>query len=212
MTSRLHLSPIQFVQRADGRMEIEGMPHLALETIQEQGSVTGRNWQGELGLPTYYEEWEVMARTEAMSARRLRFVLMDEAPTRLPGNPRMVPRRVVLPRTCPLELGHTGFTIGVVSAFFLGFGEERQAMPSALGIEVPGHLEGDYIIGTAQLFDSALAEKAWQGLRQNIFTHVCPNVLRPSGAPAGTGQLVQVTLCSGEYPGCSNARILKTWE
>lgn len=207
-----HISPIQFAQQPDGSMRLESMPHVTLETIQEQGQVVGRDWQKELGLPQYYEDWELLARDTRLSAQYLRFVLMDEAVTRLQGHPRMQPQKVILPQVCPLELGHTSFLIGIVHAFILGFDAARQEIPSMLGIEVPRDLEGDYIIGTAQLFDSLLAQKAWEGLQKNIFTHVCPNVFRPAGEPPGTGLLVQVTLAPGDYPGCPNARILKTWE
>ena len=207
-----HISPIQFAQQPDGSMRLEGLPHVTLEAIQEQGRVIGRDWQGELGLPQYYEDWELLARDTRLSAQYLRFVLMDEAVTRLPGNPRMQPQQVILPQTCPLELGHTSFVIGVVFAFILGFDAVRQEIPSLLGIDIPSDLEGDYIVGTARLFTSPLAGKAWQGLQQNIFTHVCPNVFRPTGDPPGTGHLVQVTLAPGDYPGCPNARVLKTWE
>lgn len=207
-----HLSPIQFAQQPDGVMRLKNMPNLTLEPIQEQGQVIGRDWQGELELPHYYEEWELMARATGLSARRLNFVLMDEAVTRLPGNPRMCPQQVTLPQACPLELGHTGFVIGVVFNFFLGSDAAYPQIPRLLGFDVPSDLEGNYIIGTGQLLDSPLAQKAWQGLQQTIFTHVCPNVFRPADALPGTGQLVQVTLTPGDYPGCPNARVLQTWE
>lgn len=207
-----HISLIQYAQQPDGSMTLKGLPHVTLETIEQQGSVTGRDWQGELGLPTYYEEWEAMAALRSNESRRgLRFVLMDESPTRLAGNPRLQPQRVTLSTTCQLELGHTGFVIGIVHRFVLGFDELRSQIPTMFGIEIPADLEGDFIIGTALLFDSPLAEKAWEGLQRGIFTHVCPALLRPTSEPPGTGQLVQVSLVPGDYPGCPNARVIGGW-
>ncbi len=81
-----------------------------------------------------------------------------------------------------------------------------------LGVEIPRDVEGDYIVGYAQLFTSRLAETAWHGVQQKLFTHVCPNLLRPHGAPPGTGSLVQVTLTPGDFPGCPHARILRAWD
>jgi hypothetical protein len=78
-------------------------------------------------------------------------------------------------------------------------------------IEVPPDVEGDCIIAQAQLFDSLLAEKAFEGLQRGIFTHVCPLILRKPDEPLGTGQLVEVSLTTDDYPGCPGARILKTW-
>ncbi len=211
-----HISPVQYVQRADGTMALKDLPEMTLETITEQGKVIGRDWQGELGLPHYYEDYEAMARVESLSTHRVAFVLMDEAPTSLPGAPRMFPRQVTLPQTCPLELGHTGFVIGTchawLPAFDAGRTEMAALMTELLGFDVPGDLEGDYIVGFAQLFQSPLAERAWEGIHQDIFTHVCPNILRPHGAAAGTGSLIQVTLTPGDYPGCPHARILRAWD
>lgn len=214
MTLQAHLSAIQILRQQDGSMQIKDLPHVNVETIQEQGAVTGRNWQRELGLPTYYEEWEAMARIRGLSARHIRFVLMDESATRLPGNPRLQPQKVTLPATstCPFELGHTGFVVGVVYTFLLGFDELRTQIPSMFGFELPKGLEGDYIIGQAQLFDSLLADKAWEGLQRGIFTHTCPVLFRQTEEPAGTGQLVEVTLTPGDYPGCPGAGVLKIWD
>lgn len=213
MTARAHLSLIQFTQQPGGVMGLKNLPNITLEAIQDQGTVTGRDWPSELSLPTYYEDWELLSRIRGVSPRHVRFVLMDESPTRLPGNPRLQPQKVTLPmpQTCALELGHTGFLIGVVYAYIVGFDELRTEVPSMLGIELPMELDGDYIIGQAQLFDSPLADAAWLGLQRNIFTHVCPNIFRPTGAEPGTGTLVQVTLTPGDYPGCPNARVLNTW-
>ncbi len=110
MTPPAHLSPIQFLQQPGGAIQLKNLPHLTLEPIEEQGTAIGLDWQRELGLPTYFEDWEAMARADGLSAHQVAFVLMDEAPTRLPGAPRLCPPQVTLPQTCPFELGHTGLS------------------------------------------------------------------------------------------------------
>ena len=205
-------SPFQYRHAPDGTITLAGLPNVRLEMIEEQGHVTGRNWQHELELPTYQEEWEAMAQARRMSLRHVRFVVMDESASRLPGHTRLCPKTVVLPpQGCALELGHTGFVIGFVHAFITGFDELRSAIPSLFGFEIPPPApEGDFIVGTARLFESPLAEKTWQGLQQGIFTHVCPMTFVAS--PSGRDTLVQVTLTTGDYAGCPGARILTTWE
>lgn len=188
---------------------LEGLPNVRLSMIEEQGKVVGRNWQAELKLPVYQEEWEEWGLVRGMSRRSVRFIVMDESASRLPGHVRLNPQAIALPRSCPFELGHSGFLIGSVHAFITGFGDVRELVPSLFGFEVPLDLiEGDYIVGEARLFDSPLATKAWQGLQQNIFTHVCPMTFMADGVES----LVQVTLTPGDFVGCENARILATWE
>lgn len=60
-----HLSPFQFTQQLDGSMSLGDFPHVTLNTVEGQGSVVGRDWQTELGMPTYYEEWEALARVRS---------------------------------------------------------------------------------------------------------------------------------------------------
>lgn len=120
----------------------------------------------------------------------------------------MQPKQIVLPVKCSLELAHTGFVIGAVYGFFLGVDAMREALPSLLNLKLPVELHGDYLIGQATFFNSALADKAWEGLVCGIFTHTCPVIWQPAGAPAGTGMLVQTSLVPGDYPGCPNARVL----
>lgn len=79
-----------------------------------------------------------------------------------------------------------------------------------LGIDVP--IEGACLIGEAQLFNSRLADKAWEAMQRGLFTHVCPLLFRQPQEPLGGGTLVEVSLVSGDYPGCRNARIVKAWE
>jgi hypothetical protein len=137
---------------------------------------------------------------------------MDQGETRFHGHYRLQPQQIVLPALCHLEFGHRGFVVGVVDAFVLGFTENRKDL-NRLGIDLPADVEGDCILAHAQLFYSRLADKAWQALQRGIFTHVCPLILRENtDAPLGTGQLVEVSVTTGDYPGCPGARILKWWE
>ena len=202
----------QYTHQPDGSITLEGRPDLALEVIEEQGRVTGRNIEAELGLPKWFEEWEAMAKPLGLSNRQIQFVVMDQSETRFPGRYRLQPQGITLPGTCSLEFGHRGFVVGVVHTFLLGFDELREQIPTMFGIELPKDLEGDYLVGQATLFDSPLADKAWDALRLGIFTHVCPLILRQNHEPLGTGQLVEVSLVDGGYPGCQHARVLKTWE
>lgn len=213
MTHPAHLSRIQYIHQPDGRVTLDGLPNVTVAIIQEQGIVEGRDWQHELGLPTYFEEYEEMARPRrSTSGRRLRFVLMDESVTRLPGNPRLQPSRVLLPfpTRVPLTISHTGFIVGSVYSFLLGSEAEEEAFKK-VGIEPPDFAEGHWILSEAELFDSPLADKAWQGLQQQIFTHTCPVLFRKPDEPIGGGELVEVALTPGDYPGCPGARVMKTW-
>lgn len=182
----------------------------------EHDMVTGRNWRAELGMPIDYEAWLVMSRIRGLSSRHIRFVLMDESAPRLSGNPRLQPQKATLSHTCPIELGHTGFVVGFVYTFILGFDELRTEIPSMFGFELPRGLEGDFVIGQARLFDSLLAKKAWQGLQQGTFTHVChahlcPLLSGPSYTP-GPPQIIEVSLTTDDSHGYPGARVLKTWE
>jgi len=216
MTHQPHISPVQFTQGQDGSMGLEGFPHVRLATVAGQESVAGRDWRTELGLPRYFEEQEQLAkvRSNDLSGRHVRFVLLDESQPRIPGQPPYRAKAVRIPQAVQFELGHAGFVIGEVHTFLPAFDELRQALPRALGIELPEGLspQGDYIIATGSLFDSPLAEKAWEGLARGIFTHVCPVICRPDGEPEGGGELVQVSLVPADMPGIPNARVLKTWE
>lgn len=202
-------SPFQYLHRSDGTIGLVGLPHVKLDLIEGQGKVVGRNWQHELNLPTYQEEWDEMAEVRGMSNRAVRFIVMDESASRLPGHPRLNPQAIMLPKTCPLELGHSGFVVGFVHSFVCGFDELRAWTPELFGIEVPlDVIEGDYIVGTARLYDSQLSDAAWQGIQRKIFSHVCAMTFMADGKES----LVQVSLVCGDFPGCENARILKTWE
>lgn len=210
MADRRHLSPFQFQQAPDGSMSLADHPDIRLDTIEGQGTVTGRDWQAELGFPYYFEEWEALAKLRSDAYRgTLTFIIMDESPTRLPGHPRLQPKQIVLPTLCSLELGHSGFVVGMVYAYLLGIDALRTVIPSRLGLTLPAEVEGDFVIGHATFFDSAMAEKAIEGLRRGTFTHTCPVIWSPDGALPGTGALVQVSLVPGDFPGCPNAKVLQ---
>ena len=214
MTHPAHLSVIQYQHQQEGRISVDGLPNVQVETIQEQGAVQGRNWQQELRLPTCHEEWEVMARPHSLtSGRRIQFVLMDESETRLQGNSRLQPHHVMIPypMRCPLTLSHTGFVVGTVSSFLLISEQDREAL-KGLGIDQPDFTEGQWILSEAELFSSALADTAWQGLREQIFTHTCPVLLSKRGEPIGGGELIEVALTPGDFPGCEGAKILRMWQ
>ncbi|MCS6305236.1 MAG: hypothetical protein H8K07_16460 [Nitrospira sp.] len=178
-------------------------------TVEQQGSVTARDWAKELGLPTYYEEWEAMARIRSDRLQgRVRFIVCDESETRLAGKPRLRPKQIALPTICALELAHEGFLIGTVYQYSIGIDDLRSVIPSRLGLKAPLDVDGDFIIAEASFVDSALAEKAQEGVRRKILSHCCPVLWAPDGAPTGTGLLVQTSLVPGDYPGCPNARVL----
>lgn len=202
----------QYNHQPDGSITLEGLPGVKIEVIEEQGLVTGRNIEAELSLPEYFEEWAQLAQPRGLSRRQIQFIVMDQSETRFPNRYRFQPKRVTLPSTCHLEFGHRGFVVGIVHTFLLGFEELRAQIPSMFSVELPTDVEGDYIVAQATLFDSPLADKAWEALRLGIFTHTCPLVFRTIEEPAGTGQLVELSLVAGDYPGCKNARVLKTWE
>ena len=203
----------QYVHHADGLVTLEGHPGVKLDVIQDQGRATARAIEQELGLPTYFEEWEALATPQWLSRRMVRFVLLDESETRLQGHPRLQPRLITLPPTgtCWLEFGHRGFVVGAVSAFFMGFKENVDDL-RRMQIDIPAWVEGECIIAQAQLFASPLAAKAWEALQRGIFTHVCPLILRQDHEAIGTGQLVEVSLTTGDYPGCPGAKILTMWD
>jgi hypothetical protein len=213
MTHPAHLSAIQYQHHKDGRITLEELPNVQVETVLEQGTIQGRNWQQELRLPTYHEEWETMARPRSLtSGRRIQFVLMDESVTRLTGNPRLQPQNIMLPypMRVPLTLSHTGFVVGTVYSFLLISEQDREAL-KRLCIDQPDFTEGQWILSEAELFDSSLADTTWRGLQAQIFTHTCSLLSTQPGEPIGAGELIEVALTTGDYPGCQNARVLKTW-
>ena len=202
----------QYVHHHDGTITLEGIPNYQVDAIQDQGHATARDIEQELCLPKFFEEWELLAQPRGLSGRQIQFIVVDESPTRFPGHYRFQPQRITLPQTCHLEFGHRGFVVGIVHTFLLGFEELREQVSAMFSIEIPKELERDYIVGQATLFKSPLADKAWEALQRGIFTHVCALILRQHHEPLGTGQLVEVSLTTSDYPGCPGAKILKVWE
>ena len=44
----------QYTHQPDGSITLEGRPDIAIEVIEEQGLVTARHIEAELGLPKYF--------------------------------------------------------------------------------------------------------------------------------------------------------------
>lgn len=212
MNHQRHRSLFQFDNPDGSSPRLENFPNLRLETIEQQATAKGRDWQTELGMPTYFEEWEQMARFRSTARRGdLKFVVADESQTNLPGHPRLQPKLLSLTTVCPLELAHSGFIVGMVYAYVLGIEEGRYALPPWLTLTLP-QTKGDTLVACAQFIDSPMAEKAIEGLRRKIFTHICPTVFRPDGAPEGSGAVLQVSLVPGDFPGIENARVFSFTE
>ena len=110
----------QYTHQPDGSITLEGRPDIAIEVIEEQGLVTARHIEAELGLPKYFEQWEELAKPRGLSGRQIQFIVMDQSETRFPDRYRFKPQRIALPSTCHLEFGHRGFLIGIVHTFILG--------------------------------------------------------------------------------------------
>ncbi|MEP6890612.1 MAG: hypothetical protein ABI955_07960 [Nitrospirota bacterium] len=79
-------------------------------------------------------------------------------------------------------------------------------------MNTPELVEGDCVVGQAELYDSPLADIAWRGLERKIFSHVCAVVSQTPEDPFGTGDLVEIALVSEPEAACPGARVLKTWE
>ncbi|HSL05661.1 MAG TPA: hypothetical protein VK901_19225 [Nitrospiraceae bacterium] len=61
----------------------------------------------------------------------------------------------------------------------------------------PNFTEGQWILSEAELFDSALADAAWQGMQEQVFSHTCPCLLTKPGEAIGEGR----TGGGGAHPG-----------
>ena len=72
-----------------------------------------------------------------------------------------------------------------------------------MGIDHPDFTESQWILSEAELFSSALADTAWHG-RRNRSSRIRVRSCLPSP--------IEVALTPGDYPGCQNARVMKTWE
>ena len=121
------------------------------------------------------------------------------------GNYPLQPARIRLqPARYPLTWGHRGYVIRFCFPVMLHPKGER--------VNVPDFVEGDCIIGVAELFDSKLADIAWIGLARKIFSHTCAVLNQKPEDPDGVGDLVEIALVSEAEAACPGARVLKTWE
>lgn len=209
----------QFAQKQDGTIALRNFPQVTVEVVQEEWPLGVRNWLGELGLPNNHEDLDILARPRGMSARRISFILLDEAPTRFPGQPRLNPENIGLPPAVQFELGHIGYAIGTVDYFVpllqsrkLSSSDQPVLLQSIEPFSITFSPEGSYVVAQAKFYDSPLAEAAWLGITRGIFSHACPVVFRRSDEAADTGTLIQVSLVTSDFPGCNNARILRQWE
>lgn len=200
----------QYAHWADGTVGIKDRPNIDVVPIKQQGHVVPRNLQAELGLPVYQEEWETLAQYCGFSGKAFRCILVDESPSQLQGQHFINPAQLVV-SPCYLEFAHYGFVIGEVRSFYSVHRDSRDTVRD-MGVEVPDYIEGHCIVADAQLYDSRLAEKAWNGIQQGVLTHVCPIVFRQHHEPMGAGTLVEVSLTTDYFPGCLNARIFRKWE
>ncbi|QOJ34051.1 MAG: hypothetical protein HRU82_03400 [Nitrospira sp.] len=202
----------QYIHNPDGTISLKGRPGVRVQAIQEQdlerATAAAHAMEQALSLPHYYEQWQALAHATGMSSRMVRFILADESVSRLSGNPRYQPRNITWPASCGLEFGHRGFLVGMLTSISQCFDLSAEALKT-IGVDVP--VEGACLVGEAQLFNSRLADKAWEAIQRGIFTHVCPLLYQQPNEPLGAGKLVEVSLVTGELPGCQNARILKAW-
>ena len=59
----------------------------------------------------------------------------------------------------------------MVPVFYLGFKENLDDL-TRMGIDIPSEVEGECIIAQAQLFESVLADKAWEAASAE-HPHMC---------------------------------------
>lgn len=198
-------SQIQFEHRPDGTVGLVGRPDVILKVHEQQAQASVPPYERLLGLPAYEEEWDALAIAQDLSGRFVRFVLCDQSRTKHRGNYPLQPARIRLqPARYPLTWGHRGYVIGFCFPVMLHPNEER--------VDVPDFVEGDCIIGVAELFDSKLADIAWTGMARKIFTHTCAVLNQKPEDPDGAGDLVEIALVSEPEAACPGARVLKTWE
>lgn len=193
-------SPMQINVRPGGQVDVSlnGQSVTGpINVVPETGPA--RDWLAELGLPKDWAQLEAMAQATRLSPRKFSCIAVDESPTRFPGNWRFRPREI--------RHGYTGYylTFGHLP-LVIGHCDPVLKWPAG---EIDG-AEGGCITAVCQLYDSALAMAAWVGLERGIFQHVSAIVLHAPEDPIGGGTLLELGLT--DYPGCPNARVLKTWE
>jgi hypothetical protein len=139
-------------------------PTIPVEAIADGGSVPA--WLEALGLPASYAALEPLAVADGWSERRIRFVVADEGPHRLPHRGPFRPEEWVydLDRM-PLTFAHVPLVIGEVEEIRIGLAREAPFAVRQFGI------------GTARLYHSPLADAAWQGIVRGIFAHTSPALI-----------------------------------
>jgi hypothetical protein len=198
-------SSIQFEHRADGSVGVAGRPDVVLKVPEGQAQVTEPEYERRLGLPTYEEQWDALAIAQGLSGRFVKFILADQSPTKQVGHYPLQPALIRLqPAKYPLTWSHRGYVIGFCFPVLLH--------PKEAGANRPEFVEGDCIIGVAELFDSKLADLAWEGLARKIFSHMCAVLAQRPEDPDGSGELVEIALVSRSEAACPGARVLQVWE
>lgn len=205
-----HLSKFQFTLSQNGEPVLADMPTLALHTVEGQSSLMATEWPQALGLPIYREQWEELARLRSDDCKgTLTCVLMDESQTKLIGNPRLRPKEITLPSAAGMEIAHTGFVVGMFHSYILGEANDGEGLSLApySTVSIPDNLEGAFIVAVGCFYDSPLAERALEGIKKNLLSHVCPIIWTPPGADVGTGKLVEISLVA-DFPGCPLSQII----
>lgn len=209
-----HLSPLQLARDTRGGWTVPGAPNI--HTIETLPDAPFRDWLTELGLPKFREQLEALAKPQhGLSPRCVRFVLADESPTCLPNARPLRPSQWGYDDRGQLfTLSHTGLVIGVCEWILPGSNE-----PDAAPYQRAPEAVGQFLVGEARFYDSLLASVIWtdltrcavtHGMQAPIFTHVCPVIVRPDGAPRDAGVLVEVALT--DAPACPGAQILHVWD
>ena len=202
-------SQIQFEHRPDGTVGLVGRPDVVLQVHEDQAHADFPAWETELRLPRFEEQWNAMAEgtgVVSLSFRFIRFILADQSPTKHAGHRPLQPGGIRFPLLAcyPLILGHRQYVIGQCSLLMLH--------SKGTGVNVPSFVEGDCVIGTAELYNTPLADIAWRGLERNIFTHTCAVLNQKPEDLFGAGDLLEIALVSEAEAACPGAQILKTWE
>lgn len=183
---------------AEGSVTLDGAPFGGPVDVCEDPDPPF-DWLAALELPKDWALLDRLSEYQSFSDRFVRFVLADESPTRFPGAPRLRPRayRYHPHGMVHLTLEHIGYNIGAVWSIEPGLPDE---VPNA---------DGYFLVGSARLYDSALADAAWRGIHSGIFGHVCAVLGRAPQDLFGSGAVLEVAVIN--RPGCPGARILKTW-
>lgn len=195
-------SPVRFDLLPDGQCAMSGLPGVTVVRNElPEIQICVRDWLAELGLPKDWNALDAMARPSGLSERRFRALIGDESPTRFRGAFRYRPSEwKVQAGGQRLTLAHLGYIVGLFEHVWYGHPEEAP------------HAEGTFLMGQARLYDSRLADAAWEGIRRGIFGGVCAVVVRPADAEPGTGELVEVALAELDQVGQPAARIVETRE